>query len=81
MYALPQNVQFPYPRVLTLACPGFLTVADIKGNVGATLGLLICIPGPFTITITNPVDENALPAYSGPSSSRRNGVCFSASFI
>jgi len=36
MYALRQHVQHLCPPVLTSACPGFLTVADIKGNVGAT---------------------------------------------
>jgi len=36
MYALRQHAQHLCPRVLTPACPGFLTVADLKGNVGAT---------------------------------------------
>jgi hypothetical protein len=36
MYALQQHAQCLCPRVLTLACPSFFTVADIKGNVGAT---------------------------------------------
>jgi hypothetical protein len=36
MYALRQHAQHPCPRVLALACPAFLAVADIKGNVGAT---------------------------------------------
>jgi hypothetical protein len=36
MYALHQHAQHLCSRFLTLACPGFLTVADIKGNVGAT---------------------------------------------
>jgi hypothetical protein len=44
---MPKNGTSP-PAVLSLACPGFLTVADIKGDVGATRGfyteptLLIC---------------------------------------
>jgi hypothetical protein len=37
VYALRQHAQHLfYPRSLTLACPSFLMVADIKGNVGAT---------------------------------------------
>src|SRR5208283_1841710 len=35
MYALRLYAQHFCPRVLTLASPGFLTAADIKGNVGA----------------------------------------------
>jgi len=35
IYALRQPAQHLCPRVPTLARPGFLTVADIKGNVGA----------------------------------------------
>jgi hypothetical protein len=38
MYALRQHAQHLFALLLTLACPGFLTVADIKGNVGATRG-------------------------------------------
>ena len=38
MYALRQHAQHLCPRVLTLACPSFLTAADIKGDVGATRG-------------------------------------------
>jgi hypothetical protein len=40
MYALLQHAQHLCSRFLTLACPGFLTVADIKGNVGATRDVL-----------------------------------------
>jgi hypothetical protein len=36
MYALRQHAQHLFALLLTLACPGFLTVADIKDNVGAT---------------------------------------------
>jgi hypothetical protein len=32
MYALRHHAQHPCPRVLTLACPGFLTVADSKDS-------------------------------------------------
>jgi hypothetical protein len=38
MYAPHEHAQHPYHRVLSVACPGFLTVADIKGDVGATRG-------------------------------------------
>jgi hypothetical protein len=36
MYALRQHAQHLCPRVLALSRPGFLTLADVKGNVGAT---------------------------------------------
>jgi hypothetical protein len=36
MYAPHERAQHPCHRVLFVACPGFLTVADIKGDVGAT---------------------------------------------
>jgi hypothetical protein len=36
MYAPSMWGQHLCSRFLTLACPGFLTVADIKGDVGAT---------------------------------------------
>jgi hypothetical protein len=36
MYAPREFAQHPCHRVLSVACPGFLTVADIKGDVGAT---------------------------------------------
>ena len=40
VYALRQDAQDLCSRVLTLACPGFLTVADIKRSIGATRGRL-----------------------------------------
>jgi hypothetical protein len=40
VYALHQHAQHLCSRVLTLACPAFLTVADIKGHVGATRAAL-----------------------------------------
>jgi len=47
MYALQQHTQPRCPRVLTLTCPGFLTVADIKGNVGATRAFMFVLtPSP-----------------------------------
>lgn len=36
MNAPHERAQDRYHRVLPVACPGFLTVADIKGDVGAT---------------------------------------------
>jgi hypothetical protein len=36
MYAPHEHTQHPRHRALSVACPGFLTVADIKGYVGAT---------------------------------------------
>jgi hypothetical protein len=36
MYALHEQTQYLCHRVLSMACPGFLTLADIKGEVGAT---------------------------------------------
>jgi hypothetical protein len=36
MYAPQQRAQYPCHRVLSVACPGFLTGADIRGDVGAT---------------------------------------------
>ena len=36
--ALRRHAQHLCPPVLTPACPGFSTVADIKGHVGATRG-------------------------------------------
>jgi hypothetical protein len=36
MYALWQHAQDLCPRMLIMACARFLTVADIKGNAGAT---------------------------------------------
>ena len=36
MYALRQDAQHLCSRLLTLECPGFLGVADIKDNFGAT---------------------------------------------
>jgi len=36
MYAPHEHGQHRCHRVLSVACSGFLTVADIKGNVGAT---------------------------------------------
>ena len=38
-YVPDEHVQHLCPRVLSMACPGFLTVADIKGNVTATRGV------------------------------------------
>jgi hypothetical protein len=38
MYAPHEHAQHPYHRVLAVACPGFLTGVDIKGDVGATRG-------------------------------------------
>ena len=43
MYALHQHAQHLCPRVLTLACPRLLTVADIKGHVSATRGFRIIL--------------------------------------
>jgi len=37
-YAPHEHAQHPCDRVLSVACPGFLTVANIKGDVGATRG-------------------------------------------
>jgi hypothetical protein len=36
MYAPHEHAQHPCHRVLSVACPGLLTVTDIKGDVGAT---------------------------------------------
>jgi hypothetical protein len=36
MYAPHEDAQHVFHRVLSVACPGFLTVADIKCDVGAT---------------------------------------------
>ena len=36
MYAPHEHAQHLCHRVRSVACPGFLTVADIKGDVGAT---------------------------------------------
>jgi hypothetical protein len=36
MYAPCEHAGHLCHRVLSVACPGFLTVADIKGDVGAT---------------------------------------------
>jgi hypothetical protein len=36
MYAPHEHAQHLCHRVLSLACPGFLAVADLKGDVGAT---------------------------------------------
>jgi hypothetical protein len=36
MYAPHEHVQHHCQRVLAVACPGSLRVADIKGDVGAT---------------------------------------------
>jgi hypothetical protein len=36
MYAPHDHAQHPCHRVLSVACPGLLRVADIKGDVGAT---------------------------------------------
>ena len=36
MYAAHEPAQHLCHRVLSLACPGYLTAADIKGDVGAT---------------------------------------------
>jgi hypothetical protein len=38
MYAPREHGQHLCHRVLSVACSGFLTVADMKGNVGATRG-------------------------------------------
>jgi hypothetical protein len=46
------GAQHRYPRFLTLACLGFLTVADIKGNVGATPGFIL-YPLNFTLEPTS----------------------------
>ena len=43
MYAPHEHAQHPCHRVLSATCPGFLTVADIKGptrRIGATHGYL-----------------------------------------
>jgi hypothetical protein len=36
MYAPHEHTQYLSHRVLSMACPGFLTLADIKGDVGAS---------------------------------------------
>jgi hypothetical protein len=36
IYAPHEHAQHPRHRVLSVACPRFLAVADIKGDVGAT---------------------------------------------
>jgi hypothetical protein len=41
MYAPHEHAQHPCRRVLSVGCPAFLTVADIKGDVGATRDNLI----------------------------------------
>jgi hypothetical protein len=38
MYAPHEHAQNPCHRVLSVACPGLSTVAEIKGDVGATRG-------------------------------------------
>ena len=38
-YAPHEHAQHACHRVLSVACPCFLTVADMKGDVGATHGL------------------------------------------
>jgi hypothetical protein len=36
MYAPHEHAEHPCHRVLSVTCPGLLTVAHIKGDVGAT---------------------------------------------
>ncbi len=63
MYAPHEHAQHPCPGVLCVACPGFLTGADIKGSprrIGATRGTRTRLPTPspkqncFNSTTANP---------------------------
>jgi hypothetical protein len=44
MYAPHEHAQRPCHRDLSLACPGLVSVADIKGDVCAARGLNNCVP-------------------------------------
>ena len=61
MYAPHEDAQHPCHRVLSVACPGFLTVADMKGpprRIGATRG------------DTGPPPQSWIPAFAGMTRSR-----------
>jgi hypothetical protein len=62
-YAPHEHAQHPCDRVLSVACPGFLTVADIKGDVGATRGgaILFCHLAPTPRPENMPRPPRCLP--------------------